>query len=205
MGQGHARRMSSRGVTMKCSAAISWHVERQWPGRLTVSALRIIPYPKAGGASRAELLEYASYSIPQKTCNKMMLAETICCPPSPAACPCCVCSNGITVDGVLPIFKDPYSLTFLLLHTCRCCHCPCIPRHCPLCRPPPSLLLPLLLPPLPPPYFLLAILIAVAIALATHAIALFIARYSHCHRHCSCRPCHCPLCCPPSSLPSPSL
>ena len=57
---------------MKCSAAISWRVERQWPGRLTVSASQIIPYPEAGGASRAELLEYASHSIWQKTCEEMI-------------------------------------------------------------------------------------------------------------------------------------
>ena len=48
---------------MKCSAAISWPVEKQWPGRLTVSALRIIPYPEAGSASRVELLEYVSHML----------------------------------------------------------------------------------------------------------------------------------------------
>jgi hypothetical protein len=90
---------------MKGSTKISWRVEWQWPGRLTVSPLRIIQYPKAGGASHAELLEYASHSVPQKTCNEMMLAEAICCPPSPTASPCCMCSNGIAIDGALPIFE----------------------------------------------------------------------------------------------------
>jgi hypothetical protein len=157
--------MSGRGVAMKCSAAISWRVERQWPGRLTVSASRIIPYPDAGGASRAELLKYTSHSVPQKTCNEMMLAEAICCPPSPAVSPCRVCSNGITVDGALPVFEDPYSSN----------------------------------------YFTSTHLVAVAIALASLAIALFVARHPHyrCHRFFC--PCHRPLCCTPSSLPSPSL
>ena len=50
--------MSGRGVAMKGSATISWRVERKWPGRLTVSASHIIPYPEAGGASRAELLKF---------------------------------------------------------------------------------------------------------------------------------------------------
>jgi hypothetical protein len=68
---------------MKGSATISWRVERKWPGRLTVSASHIIPYPEAGGASRVELLEYVSHSVPLKTCNEMMLAEAICCPPLP--------------------------------------------------------------------------------------------------------------------------
>jgi hypothetical protein len=89
---------------MKGNATITWRVERQWPGRLTVLASRIIPYPEAGGASRVELLEYASHSVRQKTCEEMMLAEVICCPPPPAASPCRVCSNGITVDGALPVF-----------------------------------------------------------------------------------------------------
>jgi hypothetical protein len=59
-----------RGRDMKGNATISWHVERQWSGRLTMSALQIIPYPEAGSASRAELLEYASHSIWQKTCEE---------------------------------------------------------------------------------------------------------------------------------------
>jgi hypothetical protein len=71
-----------------------------------VLASRIITYPEAGGASRAELLKYASHSIWQKTCKEMMLAEVICCPPPPAASPCCMCSNGITVDRALPVFEE---------------------------------------------------------------------------------------------------
>ncbi len=103
--QGHAERMSGRSGTMKGNATISWRIERQWPGRLTVLASRIIPYPKAGGASFAELLEYASHSIWQKTCKEIMLAEVICYPPPSPASPCCLCSNGITINGALPVFK----------------------------------------------------------------------------------------------------
>jgi trypsin len=74
------------------------------PDGLTVPASRIIPYPEAGGSSCAELLEYASRGVRRKTCVEMMLAEAICCPP-PTASPCRVCSNGITVDGALPVFE----------------------------------------------------------------------------------------------------
>ncbi len=49
--------MSGGGGAIKGNAIISWHIDRQWPGRLTVLATQIIPYPEAGGASRAELLE----------------------------------------------------------------------------------------------------------------------------------------------------
>ena len=70
--------MSGRGGAMKGNATISWRIERQWPGRLTVLASWIIPYPKASGASRAELLEYASHSVQQKRCKEVILAETIC-------------------------------------------------------------------------------------------------------------------------------
>jgi hypothetical protein len=89
---------------MRGNATISWRIERQWPDGLLVLALRIIPYPKASSASCVELLEYASHSVRKKTCKEMILAEAICCPP-PAAGPCCVCSNGITIDGALPVFK----------------------------------------------------------------------------------------------------
>jgi hypothetical protein len=55
--QGRAKRMCGGGSAMRGNATISWHVERQWPDRLTVLALQIIPYPEAGGTSYAELLE----------------------------------------------------------------------------------------------------------------------------------------------------
>jgi hypothetical protein len=64
--------MSGRGGAITGNATISWRIGRQWPGRLRMSALRIIPYPEAGNASRAELLEYASHSIWQKTCEEMI-------------------------------------------------------------------------------------------------------------------------------------
>ncbi len=104
--QGQAKRMSGRVGARRSNATISWLIERQWPDGLTVLALRIIPYPKAGGASCVELLKYAFHSVWQKMCKEMMLAEVICCPPPPpAASPCHVCSNCITINGALPIFK----------------------------------------------------------------------------------------------------
>jgi hypothetical protein len=81
--QGHAKRMSSRGSAMRGSTTISWQVESWWPDGVTVLALRIIPYPKAGGASCTELLEYVSHRIWQKTCMEVMLVEAIWCPPLP--------------------------------------------------------------------------------------------------------------------------
>jgi len=58
------------------------------PDGLTAPASRIIPYPEAGGASCAELLEYASRGVRRNTCEEMMLAEAICPPPPPVRVAC---------------------------------------------------------------------------------------------------------------------
>ncbi len=85
------------------------------------------------------------------------------------------------------LFLQEYNIALFVACHSFCCHYSLFVAVAVLC-PTPLLLL-------PSPYLPPAIVIAIA-------IALFIPRHSNHRCHCPCPPCHPPLCCLPSSLPS---